>query len=68
MVSMANKNVKHKFSVLTAVDRAVNIMQEILDFIAIEKEQKYFLLRCAQEHRRICPGYKKQRLKTKFVE
>ena len=66
------QDAKKKVSVLRAVndtaERAVKMMQEFHGLITVEEEQKQFLLRCVQEHRKIYPDCKKQTLKRKFVE
>ncbi|XP_046408817.1 uncharacterized protein LOC124173330 [Ischnura elegans] len=62
---------REKVSMLRAVnDAAERAVKLIPDFhvITVEKEQKQFLLRWVQEHRKIYPDCKKQTLKRKFKE
>lgn len=63
---------RKKVSTLRAVndtaERAVKLMQDFHGLITVEEEQKQFLLRCVQEHRKIYPDCKKQTLKRKFKE
>lgn len=66
------QDAKNRVSVLRAVndtaERAVKMMQDFHGLITVDEEQKQFLLRCVQEHRKIYPDCKKETLKRKFVE
>lgn len=63
---------KNALSTLTVVndtaERGVKLMQDFHGLITIEEEQKQFLLRCVQEHRRMFPDCKKKTLKRKYVQ
>ncbi|CAK1594892.1 unnamed protein product [Parnassius mnemosyne] len=63
---------RKKVSALTVVkdvaERAIKLMQDFHGLITVEEEQKQFLLRCVQDHRKFCPDSKKQTLKTKFEQ
>ncbi|XP_060809908.1 uncharacterized protein LOC132904007 [Amyelois transitella] len=64
---------KVKLSTLKTVndtaERAVKLMQDFHGLITIEEEQKQFLLRFVQEHRKIYPDCKKKKtLKRKYIE
>lgn len=44
------------------VERAIKLMQDFHDLITVEEEQKQYLLRCVQEHRKLysdCPNISK---------
>lgn len=49
-------------------ERGVKLMQDFHGLITAEEEQKQFLLRCVQEHRRIFPDCNKKTLKRKYVQ
>ncbi|XP_055916769.1 uncharacterized protein LOC129949371 [Eupeodes corollae] len=49
-------------------ERAVKLMQDFHGLITVEEEQKQFLLRCVQEHRKIYPDCKKATLKRRYGE
>jgi len=51
----ARKKVSMLRAVNDAAERAVKLMQDFHGLIAVEEEQKQFLLRCVQEHRKIYP-------------
>ncbi|XP_017475134.1 PREDICTED: uncharacterized protein LOC108365587 [Rhagoletis zephyria] len=61
---------KKKFLSLKAVngtaERAVKLMQDFHGLITADEEQKQFLLRCAQEHRKMYPDCKKETLTGLF--
>lgn len=63
---------KMKLLTLRAVndtaERAVKLMQDFHGLITVEEEQKQFLLRCVQEHRKVYPDCKKLTLKRKFSD
>ncbi|XP_046408122.1 uncharacterized protein LOC124172701 [Ischnura elegans] len=64
----ARKKVSTLRAVNDAAERAVKLIQDYHGVITVEEEQKQFLLRCVQEHRKIYPDCKKQTLKRKFIE
>lgn len=64
----ARKKVSTLRAVNDTAERAVKLMQDFHGLITVEEEQKQFLLRCVQEHRKIYPDCKKQTLKRKFKE
>lgn len=47
-------------------ERAVKLMQDFHGLITADEEQKQFLLRCVQEHRKMYPDCKKDTLKKKY--
>lgn len=49
-------------------ERGVKLMKDFHGLITLEEEQKQFLLRCVQEHRRIFPDCNKKTLKRKYVQ
>lgn len=49
-------------------ERAVKLMQDFHGLITADEEQKQFLLRCVQEHRKLYPDCKKETLKRKYPE
>ncbi|CAH2091214.1 unnamed protein product [Euphydryas editha] len=63
---------RKKISALRVVndvaERAIKLMQDFHGLITVEEEQKQFILRCVQEHRKIYPDSKKQTLKRKFEQ
>lgn len=74
-ISMWEKDVayleaKRKVLALRAVndtaERAVKLMQDFHGLITAKEEQKQYLLRCVQEHRRMYPDCKKETLKRKY--
>ena len=58
---------KKKFFSLKAVndtaERAVKLMQDFHQKITAKEEQKQYLLRCVQEHRKLYPDCKKETIK-----
>jgi hypothetical protein len=63
-------NAKSKVTSLKAVndtaERAVKLMQDFHGLVTTEEEQKQFLLRCVQEHKKLYPDSKKATLKKKY--
>ncbi|XP_063385404.1 uncharacterized protein LOC134671472 [Cydia fagiglandana] len=63
-------NAKSKISTLRAVndtaERAVKLMQDFHGLITADEEQKQFLLRCVQEHRKLYPDCKKATLRKMY--
>jgi hypothetical protein len=61
---------KIKVNCLKAVEdtaeRAVKLMQDFHGKITAKEEQKWYLLRCVQEHRKLYPDCKKKTLKRKY--
>jgi len=61
---------KRKVNCLKAVndtaERAVKLMQDFHGKITAKEEQKQYLLRCVQEHRKLYPDCKKETLKRKY--
>ena len=61
---------KKKFYSLKAVndtaERAVKLIQHLYGKITAKEEQKQYLLRCVQEHRKLYPDCKKETLKRKY--
>jgi hypothetical protein len=60
-------NKKSEVTSLKAVndtaERAVKLMQDFHGLVTAEEEQKQFLLRCVQEHKKLYPDCKKATLK-----
>jgi len=63
---------KNAVSTLTVVndtsERGVKLMQDFHGLITVDEEQKQFLLRCVQEHRKMYPNCNKKTLKRKYVQ
>ncbi|XP_017468775.1 PREDICTED: uncharacterized protein LOC108360842 [Rhagoletis zephyria] len=63
---------KRRISYLSVVndtaERAVKLMQDFNGLITAEEEQKQFLLRCVQEHRKLYPDCKKKTLKRSYPD
>lgn len=57
-------------STLTVVndtaERGVKLMQDFHGLMTVDEEQKQFLLRCVQEHRKMYPDCNKETLKKKY--
>lgn len=49
-------------------ERAVKLTQDFHRSITVEEEQKQYLLRCVQEHRKVYPDCKKKTLKRKYPD
>jgi len=49
-------------------ERAVKLMHDFNGLITTEEEQKQFLLRCVQEHRKLYPDCKKTTLKRSYPD
>lgn len=49
-------------------ERAVKLMQDFNGLITADEEQKQFLLRCVQEHRKLYPDCKKTTLKRSYPD
>lgn len=47
-------------------ERAVKLMQDFNGLLTVKEDQKQYVLRCVQEHRRLYPDCKKETLKRKF--
>lgn len=62
----AKNNVLSLRAVNDTAERAVKLMQDFHGLITAEEEQKQFLLRCVQEHRKLYPDCKKETLKRKY--
>lgn len=62
---------KKKFLSLKAVndiaERAVKLIQDFHGLITADEEQKQFLLRCVQEHRKMYPDCKRETLRKKMT-
>lgn len=64
----AKKQVSFLKAVNDTAERSVKLMQDFHGLITAEEEQKQFLLRCVQEHRKMYPDCKKETLKRKYPE
>lgn len=62
----AKKKVSSLKAVNDTAERAVKLMQNFHGLITADEEQKQFLLRCVQEHRKMHPDCKKETLKRKY--
>ena len=62
----AKKKVFSLKAVNDTAERAVKLMQDFHGLITADEEQKQFLLRCVQEHRKMYPDCKKETLKRKY--
>ena len=49
-------------------ERADKLMQDFHGLLTADEEQKQYLLRCVQEHRKLFPDYKKATLKRKYPQ
>lgn len=49
-------------------ERAVKLVQDFNGLITAVEEQKQFLLKCVQEHRKLYPDCKKVTLKRKYPQ
>ena len=47
-------------------ERSVKLMQDFHEKNTAKEEQKRYLLRCVQEHRKLYPDCKKETLKRKY--
>lgn len=64
----AKMKVQSLIAVNDTAERAVKLMQDFHCLITVDEEQKQYLLRCVQEHRKEYPDCKKQTLKRHFSE
>lgn len=62
----ARKQVSTLRVVNDTAERAVKLMKDFHGLITVEEDQKRYLLRCVQEHRKVYPDCKKKILKRKF--
>lgn len=62
----AHRKIRHLKVVNDTAERAVKLIHDFHGFITAEEEQKQFLLRCVQEHRKLYPNCKKQTLKRMY--
>lgn len=65
-------NIREKLQMLKAVndtaERGVKLMQDYHGLLTTDEEQKQFVLRCVQDHRKMYPDCKKETLKRKYPE
>jgi len=47
-------------------ERAVKLMEEYNSTLTLDEEQKQFILKCVQEHRKIYPDCKKSTLQQQY--
>lgn len=64
----AKRRISYLRVVNDTAERAVKLMQDFNGLITAEEEQKQFLLRCVQEHRKLYPDCKKSTLKRSYPE
>lgn len=64
----AKRKVSHLKVVNDTAERAIKLMQDFHGLVTAEEDQKQFLLRCVQEHRKLYPDCKKQTLKRSYPD
>jgi hypothetical protein len=62
----AKETLKNLHVVNDTAERGVKLMQDFNGLLTISEEQKEFVLRCVEDHRKQYPDCKKQTLKRKY--